>query len=144
MIEYTQTELRILALFSALGAAFSWAVGGIDAPIQYFLFLTAADYATGMIAAWRTSTLSSNKAFEGIKRKVIILAVLTLANAVDVAASLNHVLRGTVLFTYAVMEGLSIFENLDRIGWGKYIPEFLRSKLIQIQDEKGVKTNGKC
>ena len=30
MIEYTQIELRIMALFSAIGAAFSFLVGGVD------------------------------------------------------------------------------------------------------------------
>lgn len=139
MIEYTQTELRILALCSAIGAVFSFLVGGIDAPIKYFLILTAADYITGMIAAWKTCTLSSSRAFDGIKRKIIILAILALANMIDVAGSLGHMLRGWTLFVYAVMEGLSIMENLDRIGWGKYIPQFFRDKLIQIRDEKGVR-----
>ena len=138
-MEYTQTELRVMAVLSAIGAAFSWAVGGIDTPLQYFLVLMAADYISGMFAAWKTEVLSSSKAFDGIKRKVIILAIVALANTIDVAGGLGHALRGAVLLTYAVMEGMSIIENFDRAGWGGYIPAFLRSKLIQIRDEKGVR-----
>jgi len=141
-LEYTQTELRVMTVFSALGAVFSWLVGGIDTPIQYFLLLMAADYITGMIAAWKNGALSSSKAFDGIKRKVIILAVVVLANTIDCVGSLGHALRGAVLVTYAVMEGMSIIENIDRAGWGEHIPQFLRDKLIQIRDEKGVKIDG--
>ncbi|WP_037591586.1 phage holin family protein [Sporomusa ovata] len=138
-LEYTQTELRVMALFSTLGAVFSWLVGGIDAPLQYFLLLMTADYLTGMVAAWKTGMLSSSKAFDGIKRKVIILAVVALANTIDCAGSMGHVLRGMVLVTYSVMEGMSIIENVDRMGYSEYIPQFLRDKLVQIRNEKGVK-----
>lgn len=138
-MEYTQTELRFMAVFSCIGAAFSWLVGGIDAPLQYLLALMVADYVTGMIAAWKTGMLSSGRAFDGIKRKVIVLAVVVLANTIDVAGGLGHALRGAVLLTYAIMEGMSIIENIDRAGWGEYIPQFLRDKLVQIRTEKGVK-----
>ena len=37
MIEYTQIELRIMALFSAIGAAFSFLVGGVDKLITALL-----------------------------------------------------------------------------------------------------------
>lgn len=138
-MDFTQAELRVLALLSAVGTAFSWLVGGIDTPLMYFLVLTAFDYISGMVAAWQTGMLSSGKAYIGIKRKVIILAVIVGANVIDGAASLNHVLRGAVLVTYAIMEGMSIVENIDRAGWGEYIPQILRSKLIQLREEKGVK-----
>ena len=138
-MEYSQAQLRILAALSAVSAAFSFLVGGIDAPIKYFLILTALDYVTGMIAAWRTCTLSSTKAFDGIRRKIIIFAIVVLANLIDGAAGLGHILRGTALLTYAIMEGMSIVENIDRAGWGEHVPAFLRAKLIQMREEKGAK-----
>ena len=135
-MDFSQAELRILAAFTAISAAFSFLVGGIDTPIKYFLILTALDYVTGLTAAWRTCTLSSAKAFDGIKRKLIILSVVALANLIDGAAGLGHVLRGAALLTYAVMEGLSILENIDRAGWGEHIPAFLRARLLQLKAEK--------
>ncbi|MDU4960950.1 MAG: phage holin family protein [Sporomusaceae bacterium] len=137
-MDYSQAELRILAVLAAISTAFSFLVGGIDTPIKYFLILTAADYASGMLAGWRTCTLSSSKAFDGIKRKFIILAVVVLANLIDGAAGLGHVLRGTALLTYAVMEGLSILENIDRAGWGEHIPVFLHDRLVRLREERGL------
>ena len=71
MIEYTQIELRIMALFSALGAAFSFLVGGVDKLITALLVFVVLDYVTGLIAAWKTAALDSKKGFDGIKRKVV-------------------------------------------------------------------------
>ncbi|MPM72715.1 hypothetical protein SDC9_119691 [bioreactor metagenome] len=142
MIEYTQTELRVMALFSAIGAVFSWLVGGVDAPIKALLVLICIDYVSGMLAAWKTGTLSSQRSFIGIKRKIVILAVVAFASLLDTAMSLNHIFRSMAVFGYSAMEGLSIIENVDRMGYGEYIPQFIRAKLIQLRDEKGVKING--
>lgn len=142
MIEYTQTELRVMALFSAIGAVFSFLVGGLDSPIKALLILICVDYVTGMIAAWKTGTLSSQRGFKGLGRKMVILAVVAFANILDVSMSLNHVFRSMAIFGYAGMEGMSIIENIDRMGYGEYIPQFLRHKLIQLRNEKRMTGGG--
>lgn len=137
MIEYTQTELRVMAVLSAIGAVFSYLCGGVDAPIKALLVLIGVDYITGMWAAWKLGTLDSRKSFTGIKRKVVILAVVALSNMLDESMALGHTFRSMAIFGYAGMEGLSITENLDRMGYGEYIPPFIREKLIQLRKEKG-------
>lgn len=139
MIEYTQTELRVMTAFSMMGAVFSFLVGGIDTPIQALLVLIVVDYITGMFAAWKTASLSSQRGYHGVGRKVFILAVVAFANMLDVSMSLNHIFRSMAIFGYAGMEGLSIIENVDRMGYGGYIPPFLKEKLIQLREEKGIK-----
>ena len=74
----------------------------------------------------------------GIPRKVAIILVVALANMLDLGMGLYHLLRGMVICGYAGMEGLSLLENVDRAGYGGYIPAFLRDKLIQLREEKGV------
>jgi toxin secretion/phage lysis holin len=142
VIEYTQTELRIMALFSAVGAVFSFLVGGMDAPIKALLVLICLDYVSGMIAAWKTGTLSSQRGFKGLGRKIVILAVVAFANVLDVSMSLNHMFRSMAIFGYAGMEGMSILENIDRMGYGEYIPPFIREKLVQLRSEKGMTGGG--
>lgn len=136
MFEYTQTELRVMALFSALAAALSWLLGGLDAPVQALLVLICLDYATGMGAAWKTGTLSSRIGFQGIGKKLAILALVGFANMLDVSMSLNHLFRSMAVVGFAGMEGVSIVENVDRMGYGEYIPQFIRDKLIQLRNEK--------
>ena len=136
MIEYTQIELRIMALFSAIGAAFSFLVGGIDKLITTLLVFVVIDYVTGLIAAWKTATLDSKKGFEGIKRKVVMLLIVIMAHWIDAGILGISTCRSMVIFAYLGNEGLSIIENLDRMGYGEYIPAFIREKLAQLRSEK--------
>ena len=136
MIEYTQIELRIMALFSAIGAAFSFLVGGVDKLITALLIFVVLDYLTGLIAAWKTATLDSKKGFDGIKRKVVMLLVVIMAHWIDVSIFGISTCRSMMIFAYLGNEGLSIVENLDRMGYGEYIPAFIREKLVQLRSEK--------
>ena len=136
MIEYTQIELRIMALFSAIGAAFSFLVGGVDKLITALLVFVVLDYVTGLIAAWKTAALDSKKGFEGIKRKVVMLLIVIIAHWIDVSIFGVSTCRSMVIFAYLGNEGLSIIENLDRMGYGEFIPKFMREKLVQLREEK--------
>lgn len=143
MIEYTQIELRIMALFSAIGAAFSFLVGGVDKLIMTLLVFVMLDYVTGLIAAWKTAALDSRKGFEGIKRKAVMLVIVIMAHWMDVSLFGISTCRSMVIFAYLGNEGLSIIENLDRMGYGAYIPAFIREKLAQLRQEKESLNNGK-
>ena len=136
MIEYTQIELRIMALFSAIGAAFSFLVGGVDKLITALLIFVVLDYLTGLIAAWLSVILDSKKGFDGIKRKFIMLIIVIMAHWIDVSIFGISTCRSMVIFAYLGNEGLSIVENLDRMGYGEYIPAFIREKLVQLRSEK--------
>ena len=142
MIEYTQIELRIMAVFSAIGAAFSFLVGGVDKLISALLVFVALDYVTGLLAAWKTSTLDSKKGFDGIKRKVVMLLIVIMAHWIDACLFGVSTFRSMVIFAYLGNEGLSIWENLDRMGYGEYIPSFIRDKLAQLRAEKAALRNG--
>ena len=61
MIEYTQIELRIMAIFSAIGAAFSFLVGGVDKLVSTQLHLVMLEYVTVQLSALKTSTLDRKK-----------------------------------------------------------------------------------
>lgn len=136
MIECTQIELRIMALFSAIGAAFSFLVGGVDKLITALLVFVVLDYVTGLIAAWKTATLDSKKGFDGIKRKVVMLLTVIMAHWIDVSIFGISTCRSMVIFAYLGNEGLSIIENLDRMGYGEFIPMFMREKLVKLREEK--------
>ena len=104
--------------------------------ITALLIFVALDYLTGLIAAWKTATLDSKKGFDGIKRKVVMLLVVIMAHWIDVSIFGISTCRSMVIFAYLGNEGLSIVENLDRMGYGEYIPAFIREKLVQLRSEK--------
>lgn len=135
---YTASELKLMALGSLTGAFFSVAVGGMDQQITNLVYLVITDYTTGMIAAWKTKTLGSARGFRGLFKKVAIFAAIGFLNVVDNAMGI-HTLRAMAIFGFAGLEAMSIIENVDRMGYGEYIPGFIREKLAQIREEKGIK-----
>lgn len=138
---YTASELKIIAASSLCGAFFVDAIGGIDLQVSALFKLMVLDYATGLIAAYRTRTIGSKKGTTGLFKKIAILCAVMLANTVDDAFATNTA-RHMAICGFAGIEVFSLIENIDRIGWGKYIPGFLREKFIQIRKEKGVQNNG--
>ena len=135
---YTANELKILAAGSALGACFSFAVGGMDKQVWALVFFAIADYVTGWWAACKYKQVSSRVGIKGMFKKVAIFAGVAVAYWADVAMGIDT-LRSMALFGFSLVEVCSLLENIDRIGYGQYIPAFLRDKLAQIKKDKGVK-----
>lgn len=137
-MEYTQTEYKILSICATICGAFSFLVGGFDPPIYALLSLICGDFATGLWAGWVNAVVSSKAGYNGMKRKCFILIMVVLANLVDTGVGVGHVFRWAVVGGWSVLEGVSIVENFDRIGYGDFIPKWFRDKLIQIRSEKGI------
>lgn len=131
----TGAEQWLLGIGAAIGLFISFAVGGFDKMIYALIALMALDYISGIIAAVRTGKWDSSTGFIGLAKKAVILGVVALCNIVDVAMG-THILRQMAICAYALNEAGSIVENIDRAGWGKYIPEFLRNALVRLREEK--------
>ena len=122
----------IIGMFSgSVWAILNVALGGIDTPIKALAILMVADFITGVSAGFRNKELSSSVGSKGLFKKVGILVCIIIAYVLDLATGMN-VFRGMVISGFAVIEAMSLIENIDRIGYGYIIPEFLRSKLQQI------------
>lgn len=136
---WTHAELQIGLVTGILWSWLSFCLGGIDAPIKALAILMCMDFITGVTAGYRTGTLSSRVGAKGLMKKGGIFFCIILACLLDMAMSMN-ILRGMVISAFAIIEAMSLVENIDRMGYGAYIPEFLRVRLKQIADEKvGVK-----
>lgn len=128
----TGAEQWLLGIGAAIGLGISIAVGGMDKMIYALIALMILDYASGIIAACRTGQWDSSTGFVGLAKKAVILGVVALCNTVDVAMD-THTLRQMAICAYALNEAGSIVENIDRAGWGKHIPEFIRNALARLQ-----------
>ena len=134
---YTVAEIKIMIIGSCVGACFAAVVGGVDKGIQALLVLVAIDYLTGMMAGYKTGVLSSSRGFKGVIKKLVIFLVVGFANLLDCGMGLN-MLKSMAVFAYSANEGLSIIENIDRMGYSEYIPFFLRDKVESLRKERGV------
>lgn len=134
---YTVAEIKIMIIGSCVGACFAAVVGGVDKGIQALLVLVMIDYLTGMVAGYKTSALNYKRGFEGVIKKLVIFLVVGFANLLDCGMGLN-MLKSMAVFAYSANEGLSIIENIDRMGYSEYIPFFLRDKVESLRKERGV------
>lgn len=145
---WSNAELYMGALSGMLWAFLNFCLGGIDTPIKALAILMCMDFITGVAVGYRTGTLSSRVGAKGLMKKGGIFLCIIIACLLDMAMTMN-VFRGMVISAFAIIEAMSLVENIDRMGYGAYIPEFLRVRLKQIADEKvGMKKeddkNGNC
>src|SRR5690625_4419206 len=107
--------------------------------LHLLLLLIALDIVTGIAKAIKNENLWSRKSLFGYARKVLILVVIILANVIDQILGLQGaVAYATVLF-YIANEGLSILENLAKVG--VLVPPSIAKKLQSIESSGERVTN---
>ena len=131
------TELKIL--INGTAAVIGWIIGayigGLNGLLIAMLGCMTVDYVTGVLAAVRAHTVSSNVGFWGLIRKGCMLLVVGLGNLLDV-----HVLDGSGMarnaccLFYISNEGISILENM--INLGVKVPNKLKKILAELQEEE--------
>jgi len=132
---WTLTEIKLGAAFGVLWAFLDKALGGIDEPIEALALLMALDILTGLAAGWKSHSLRSLIGTKGLFKKAGIFVCILIGFLLDTAMNLD-VFRDMLIAGFALIEGMSLIENIDRMGYGYIIPAFLREKLKQIADEK--------
>ena len=130
----TGAEQYLMSIGAVIGLFFSIAIGGMDSMIYALIALSIVDYITGMFTAFKTGQWDSSTGFRGILKKFVIFAVVALCNCIDTAMGM-HILRQMAICAYALNEAGSIIENVDRAGYGQYIPDVIRNALARLTEK---------
>lgn len=130
----TGAEQYLMSIGAIIGLFFSIAIGGMDKMIYALIALCIVDYITGMFTAFKTGQWDSSTGFRGILKKFVIFAVVALCNTIDIAMNM-HILRQMAICAYALNEAGSIIENIDRAGYGRYIPDVIRNALARLTEQ---------
>ena len=119
--------------FAAIGGWLGWFLGGCDGLLYALIAFAVVDYITGVMCAIADKKLSSEVGFKGICRKVLIFALVGVANVLDVnVIGTGSILRTAIIFFYISNEGISLLENAGHLGLP--IPDKLKSILEQLHD----------
>lgn len=132
---WTATEVKIGCLFSIAWLCVEHIVGGFDEQITALVILVTLDIITGIWVSFKTSTFASSIATHGLWKKALMFLIIGLGVLLDTAMN-THTIRTLFIGAFAVIEALSIVENIDKAGYGQYIPVYLRNTLAQIAHEK--------
>lgn len=130
----TGAEQYLMSIGAFIGLVFSVSIGGMDSMIYALIALCIVDYITGMFTAFKTGQWDSSTGFRGILKKFVIFAVVALCNCIDTAMGM-HILRQMAICAYALNEAGSIIENVDRAGYGQYIPDVIRNALARLTEK---------
>ena len=95
--------------------------------------LMITDYITGVFAAICNESLCSRTGFIGIIKKLCIFAVIAVATVLGHITEIDEV-RDIAVSFYIANEGISILENLGKIGVP--LPEKLKKVLLQLKEEE--------
>lgn len=132
---WTPLEIKLGILFSFLWLCLGHIVGGFDEQITALCLLVAFDIITGIWVSFKTGTFASSIATHGLWKKALMFLIIGLGVLLDTAMN-AHTVRTLFIGAFAVIEALSIVENVDKAGYGQYIPVYLRNALAQIAHEK--------
>ena len=106
--------------------------GAWDVAFQVLCVFMVIDYITGTMCGYVTKELSSQIGFKGILKKVAMLINIIVAVEIDRVLE-TDVLRIAVIFCLIGNEGISLLENLTKLGVP--IPERLVNALKQIKSK---------
>ena len=113
-------------------------LGGWDAPLALLFGMMGLDVITGIIVSFRgystntvTGKFSSREMYVGLTRKVLIVALVILANMLDSLLG-TVVTRSAVIGYYALNEAMSILENAAVMGVP--CPSWLINALQKMRD----------
>lgn len=119
----------------AVGTTAGYIFGAWNSAIEALVITMIIDYISGIIAAYLNPdlTLSSQRGFRGILKKIMILMLVSLGHFLDNAVG-TQVICMAVTFFFLGNEGLSVIENAAKAGLP--IPNKLRQTLEQLTEEK--------
>lgn len=121
------------ATFAVIATAFTFFFGGFDKVLQALIIFIVIDYVTGIANAILKKEVSSYKGLEGIARKVFLLILVGIANVIDNLTGQPY-LRTAVCYMLISNEGISILENMGKIGVP--IPEGLKNVIAALKENK--------
>lgn len=122
------------AVIAALGGWLGYFLGGCDGLLYALIVFVVLDYITGVLCAIADRRLSSAVGFKGICRKVLIFALVGIANILDVhVIGTGCVVRTATIFFYISNEGVSILENAANLGLP--VPKKVKEVLRQLHEE---------
>jgi toxin secretion/phage lysis holin len=123
------------AFLLGAGAFTGFMFGELDGLFIALITLVMLDYVTGVIVAIARKCLSSEIGFKGICKKIMIFAVIAVANIIDTYVIKNgSALRTAVLFLFIANEGVSLLENAA--GMGLPVPKKLLDILKQLKSSE--------
>lgn len=111
----TEFITSIKFYIAVIGGIIAGWFGGCDMILKALICFVCVDYLTGTVRAIKERKLNSRTGFIGLLKKALIFTVVLLAHTLDEVTGAGA-LRSMAVMFYISNEGISIIENLSKIG----------------------------
>jgi toxin secretion/phage lysis holin len=125
----SNVEFTFRGIVAVIGSAIAWFFGGWDTAIIALITMITIDYVTGVVAAIINKQLSSAVGFKGLAKKGCILLIVGMGATVDKLTG-KPIVESALTIYYIVNEGISILENMGRIGVP--YPDWLKNVIMAL------------
>lgn len=149
MTEISASKSLFSAYSSGAVATIAYLIGGADKIIVALSILMIIDYVSGVMVGFNTKEINSQRAYKGLFKKVGMLMMIIVAVQIDIiTGNENFFMRNSIIMILIGTEGISIMENLGKLGVP--VPQALSNSLEQIksgikseeENKDGGKNNG--
>lgn len=116
-------------------ASVAFLLGGIDHLVVALAIFMGVDFVSGFFAGSKETGSSSKRGFRGLVKKGAMIGLVIIAHQLDIIAGTTDAqfMRNTMIMFLIAVEGISILENMERLGVP--IPAFIRRHFEQMQKE---------
>lgn len=118
-------------IISVILTTFVYLMGGLDIAFYSLIIVIVIDYLTGIGSAIYNNELSSKIGFKGIIKKFCYLLIVALSVVIDNLLGQSGLIRSLVIYFFVANDGLSIIENMAKMG--VKLPQKLIDALEQIK-----------
>ncbi|MFJ7842026.1 holin family protein [Lysinibacillus sphaericus] len=136
-----KTDTLYTSLVGGSMAGVAYFVGGIDHLIKALVIFMAIDYILGVMVAFVVKNVDSRKALIGLFKKVAMILMVVAAVQLDLATESGNFMRNAMILFLIGMEGISMIENLGKLGLK--VPKFLTNAFKQLQIDNDDKKDDK-
>lgn len=126
-----QMKYAINNIISVILTTFVYLMGGLDIAFYSLIIVIVIDYLTGIGSAIYNNELSSKIGFKGIIKKFCYLLIVALSVVIDNLLGQSGLIRSLVIYFFVANDGLSIIENMAKMG--VKLPQKLIDALEQIK-----------
>jgi toxin secretion/phage lysis holin len=137
ILERASDMEKFAGVFAIVASLATFLFGGFDPSLQILTTFVIMDFITGLLYAFYSGEVSSRIGYKGIIKKAGIMFVIIIANLLDMLTG-QPLFRIPVVYFFIAIEGVSILENLGRMGVP--IPEVLLNKLAQLRERGNAET----
>jgi toxin secretion/phage lysis holin len=134
-------ETALATITATFGVIMLSIFGDFDPLSRMVIYMLAADWITGLIAAIMNKQADAWKGFTGLMKKILILGLLWIIRRIDIALNMAGAAFVFAKFFYIGNEGLSVLKNLDKIGVP--LPKFITTIFDNLRKKGDTATNEK-